>query len=146
MSKFVFMSLCVWLLGGVSPVFAEEAGGGETPVVQEVVAESDGWGKATTEIKEAAHAVSEATVDTSKKVWEVTKKESKEAWEATKDGSSRAWEVTKEEAGEAWEKGLEKSMEVWEEGKEKLHEATKPEAAAPAAEEKSGVESVPESE
>ncbi|MEN8200331.1 MAG: hypothetical protein ABFR63_09700, partial [Thermodesulfobacteriota bacterium] len=98
-------------------VFAEESslveGASLDHALEESVAEEPGeWEKAAAEIKEAAQAVSDATVDFSKK-----------AWEATKEGT-----------GEAWEMGKEKSKEVWEEGKSKLYEATEPEGTVPAGE------------
>ena len=49
------------------------------------------WSRAGREIGEAASAVGDATVETSK-----------DAWNATKSGSGKAWDKTKEVSGDAW--------------------------------------------
>ncbi len=65
---------------------------------------SDEWKKAGSEIGQAAHAVEEATVESSRAIWKTTKEESSKAWKEAK----------------------EKGIEVWELGKAKLHEASAP--------------------
>ena len=136
MNKIITMVLFLGLLCGVTGVSAQEA-------VQDSAPEEPGkWEKAGAEIGEAANAVGDATVDTSKKAWkatkdgsgkawDATKEGSAEAWEATKEGSGEAWDATKEGSAEAWDATKEKSQEMWEEGKAKLHDATAPEHEAP---------------
>jgi hypothetical protein len=115
MKKIVVMVLFAGIICGVSNAYADEAAGEGA-----VVAEDGKWDKAGGEISEAAHAIGDATVDTSKKAWDATREGSTEAWDATKEGSAKAWDVTKEKTRSAWEKG-----------KAQLHDATAPEPAAP---------------
>lgn len=115
MNKITIMTLVLGLLYGVTVVSAQE-----TVVQDPVPAEEPGkWKKAGEEIAEAADAVGDATVDSSKKAWKTTKDGSVKAWDATKKGSAEALDATKE-----------KSHELWEEGKEKFHEVTAPEPVA----------------
>ena len=95
-------------------------------------AEPSKWKKASGEISEAAHAVGDATADSSKKAWDATKEGSEQAWDATKEGSAKAWDATKEGSAKAWDATKEKSQDAWEKGKTKLHDATAPESAEPA--------------
>jgi hypothetical protein len=78
------------------------------------------WSKAGSEIKEAAHAVGDATADSSRETWDNTKEGSAKAWNATKEGSAKAWDTTKD-----------KSHELWEQGKKKVHDASAPDAPEP---------------
>ena len=94
-----------------------------------VLAEPGKWKKAVNEISEAAHAVGDATVDSSKKAWDATKEGSEKAWDATKEESLEAWDATKEGSEKAWDATKEKSQSAWEKGKAKLHDATTPESA-----------------
>lgn len=84
------------------------------------VAEPGKWGKAGAEIKEAAHSVGDATVDSSQK-----------AWEATKEGTTKVLDATKEGSVGAWDKTKENSKKVWEKGKEKIHDVTAPKSVVP---------------
>jgi hypothetical protein len=61
------------------------------------------WSRAGREIGEAASAVGDATVDTSKDAWSATKRGSGEAWDKTKEVSGEAWDKTKEVSGDAWD-------------------------------------------
>ena len=101
--KIITLSLLLGVFCGVTTGQAEETSVPEEP---------GKWEKAGQEIEDAAHAVKDATVDTSKKVWGTTKEESKEAWDTTKK----------------------KSKELWDEGRAKLHEVTAPQDEAPAPE------------
>ncbi|HID69958.1 MAG TPA: hypothetical protein EYP35_05725 [Desulfobacterales bacterium] len=135
MKKFLAISLFLGILCSITSVSAEG-----------VVAEEPGkWKKAGEEISGAAHAVGDATVDSSKKAWKASKEGSTKALDAgkegttkaldaAKEGSAEAWDATKKGSKEAWEAAKEKSKAVWEKGKAKLHEATAPEPAAPKAE------------
>ena len=127
MRKIFEMSLFLSAMSLASGAYAQQSASGE-------VSE---WGKVEKEMSEAAHALSDATVDTSKKAWKATKEGSSEAWDATKegsveawdatkDGSQNAWNATKEGSQEAWSATSEKSKTTWEKGKKKVHEATAP--------------------
>ncbi len=94
--KILALTLLLGLSCSVANIQAEEA----------IVPEEPGkWEKAGHEIGDAAHAVGDATADSSKRAWDTTKEESVEAWDSTKK----------------------KSKELWEDGKAKLHDATAPE-------------------
>ena len=82
-------------------------------VAEGTTVEPSKWSKAGGEIGEAAHAVGDATADTSQKAWKATKEGSEEAWDATKEGSQEAWEATKEGSTEAWDKTKSKSKEMY---------------------------------
>lgn len=110
MKKTIAMVLFLGMVGAAS-AWASEA------VVEGTTAEPSKWSKAGGEIGEAAHAVGDATADTSQKAWKATKEGSEEAWDATKEGSTEAWDKTKS-----------KSKELWEKGKSKVHDATAPDA------------------
>lgn len=100
--KILSLTLLLGVTLGVTDIRANEA-------ADEAIAEQPGkWEKAGKELSEAAHAVGDATADSSKK-----------AWEATKEGSAEAWDSTKE-----------KSKELWEQGKAKVHDSTAPEPSA----------------
>lgn len=132
MKKFLAISLFLGILCNIASVSAEG-----------VTTEEPGkWKKAGEEISGAAHAVSDATVDSSKKVWQATKEGSTKAidvskekttkaLDAAKEGSAEAWDATKKGSKEAWEAAKEKSKAAWEKGKAKLHEATAPEPISP---------------
>ena len=121
MNRVVIMLLFLGLLSGVSSVSAEEA----------VPEEPGKWEKAGKEISEAADAVGDATVDSSKKAWKATKEGSAQAYEATKEGAVDAYEATKEGSAKAWKATKEKSHELMEEGRQKVHEATAPKPETP---------------
>lgn len=127
MKKIIAMVLFLGMVGATS-VWASET------VAEGTAAEPSKWSKAGGEIGEAAHAVGDATTDTSKKAWKATKEGSEEAWDATKEGSQEAWEATKEGSTEAWDTTKSKSKELWEKGKAKVHDATAPDAPEAAAE------------
>jgi hypothetical protein len=110
MWKIVVRALFAGILCGVFTAYADK----------NAVAEDGKWDAVVGEISEAVHAVGEATVDTSKKVWKVTK-----------EGTTEAWEATEEESVKVWGAAKEKSKAIWEKGKFKLHDATAPEAAKP---------------
>ena len=126
MKKVLAMVLFAGIVFGVSTAY-----GDETAVEGTAVAEDGQWATAGSEMSEAAHAVGDATADSSRKAWNATKEGSVEAWDATKKGSAKAWESTKKGSAEAWDATKEKSNTVWEEGKAKVHEATAPEPAKP---------------
>ncbi len=112
-------------------------------------AEPSQWDTAGREMKEASHAVGEATKeswqdtrdasatarDTTKresgKAWDKTMEVSNEAWQDTRDASATAWDATKRESGKAWDKTMEVSDDAWEKGKARLHEATAPDPEVP---------------
>ncbi|RUM42950.1 MAG: hypothetical protein DSY80_06385 [Desulfocapsa sp.] len=127
MKKMIAVVLFLGMVGAAS-VWASE------PVAEGTASEPSKWSKAGGEISEAAGAVGEATVDTSKKAWKTTKEGSTEAWEATKEGSKEAWEATKEGSAEALDKTKSKTKELWEKGKAKLHDATAPDSSKTATE------------
>lgn len=110
MKKMIAMVLFFGMVGATSACASEA-------VAEGTAAEPSKWSKAGGEIGEAAHAVGDATADTSKKAWDATKEGSEEAWDATKEGSTEAWDTTKS-----------KSKELWEKGKAQLHDATAPDA------------------
>ena len=112
MKKMIAMVLFLGMIGATSALASEA-------VAEGTASEASKWSKAGEEISEAAHAVGDATTDSSKK-----------AWDATKDGSEDAWDATKEGSAEAWDKTKSKSKEMWEKGKSKLHDATAPDAPA----------------
>ncbi len=70
----------------------------------DVAETSEEWRKAGSEIGHAAHAVEEATVESSKAIWKTTKEESSKVWKEAK----------------------EKGISLWEQGKAKLHAVTAP--------------------
>lgn len=111
MKKIVAMLVLVGMIGATSALASENATATE--------AEPSKWSRAGEEIGEAAHAVGDASADSSKK-----------AWKATKDGSAEAWDATKEGSAEAWDNTKSKSKEMWEKGKAKVHDATAPDAQA----------------
>lgn len=110
MKKIVAMLLLLGMIGATSTLASEDATEGVTEELSK-------WSKAGEEIGEAAHAVGDATADSSKKAWKATKEGSVEAWDATKEGSAEAWDKTKS-----------KSKEMWEKGKANVHDATAPDA------------------
>lgn len=115
MKKLLMMVLALGLLSATTSMASDttveepaEAAVEKTAVETGVgEGEPSKWNKAGEEVKEAAHAVGDATVDTSKKVWGATKEESAGVWDKTKS----------------------KSKEIWEKGKAKVHDATAPKAA-----------------
>lgn len=117
MKKMIVVVLFLGVIGATSSWASETVAEG-TP------AEPSKWSKAGGEIGEAAHAVGDATADSSKKAWQATKEGSEDTWDATKEGSKEAWEATKEGSTEAWDKTKSKSKELWEKGKAKVHDAT----------------------
>jgi len=110
MKKIVAMFFIIGMIGATSVLASED-------VTKAAVGEPSKWSKAGDEIGAAAHAVGDATADSSQKAWEATKEGSAEAWDATKEGSAEAWDSTKS-----------RSKEMWEKGKAKVHDATAPDA------------------
>jgi hypothetical protein len=126
MKRILAMALFFGIMSTFSAISAQE-------VVAEApeVTEASGWKKAGGEISEAAHAVGDATADTSKKAWKATKDGSAEVWGATKKGSREAWGATKEGSAKAWKSTKEKSKNTWQKGKKKFHDATAPDPVIP---------------
>lgn len=94
------------------------------------------WEKAGEEIKEAAGAVGEASMesldkakDESASAWDKTKKGSAELWDKTKEESEEVWDKTKEGSKKAWDKAKETTTEGYDAAKQKVHEMTAPEQA-----------------
>jgi len=98
------------------------------------------WDKAGKEVKEAAGAVADATMYSSRKAWNKTKEESQElyekakeeseeAWDKTMEKSDKTWKTVKEESSEAWEKTKDASKEAYDTSKDKIHEATAPDTS-----------------
>ena len=56
----------------------------------------DSWSKAGKEVGEAAGAVGDASVETSKDAWDATKRGSAQVWDKTKEVSGEAWDASKE--------------------------------------------------
>ena len=124
------MGLFFAVLSSFCSVSAQEVSPAQVPVAEDAA----GWEKAGSEVNEAAHAVGDATVDSSKKAWKATREGSVEAWDATKEGTKKAMDATKEGSAEAWEATKEKSKSTWEAGKKKVHDATAPAPATPVGE------------
>lgn len=69
------------------------------------------WSRAGREIGEAASAVGDATVETSKDAWSATKRGTGDAWDKTKEVSGDAWDSTKEVVHDGAEYVEEKTVE-----------------------------------
>lgn len=82
----------------------------------------DTWDQAGREVTEAAGAVGDATVQTSREVWQ----KAEGLWHTTRRASDATWESVSQEAGQVWEKAIQEAGAVLNEGKALLQGGAAP--------------------